>query len=155
MSDTIQIADRTIGTGCPVFVIAELSANHGQEFDRAVELIRAARRCGADAVKLQTYTADTLTLESRQPWFRVDGATPWQGEYLHDLYRRASTPWEWYTELAEQAACAGLVLFSTPFDATAVEFLEDRQAPAYKIASFELVDLPLIRRIAATGKPAI
>lgn len=155
MNTTIRIAEREIGPGSPVFVVAELSANHHQRLDEARELIVAAQRAGADAVKLQTYTADTLTLRSPQPWFRVSGATPWQGEYLHDLYSRASTPWQWYAELRDLASEHGLILFSTPFDATAVDFLSTMDAPAFKIASFELVDLPLIRHVAATGRPVI
>jgi pseudaminic acid synthase len=153
--DSVQIAGRTIGAGCPVFIVAELSANHHGRLAEAVELVRIARRCGADAVKLQTYTADTLTLRSTRPCFRIDAASPWRGEMLYDLYRRAATPWEWYPQLAAAAANEGLVLFSTPFDATAVDFLERHDSPAYKIASFELVDHPLLAHVGSTGKPVV
>jgi N-acetylneuraminate synthase len=151
----IQIAGRNIGPGEPAYIIAELSANHGQDFAQAVEIIRAARSAGADAVKLQTYTADTLTIQSNKDYFRIGKGTLWEGRTLHDLYCEAYTPWEWQPELKRIANALGLHLFSTPFDATAVEFLERMDVPAYKIASFELVDLPLIRRVAAKGKPVI
>lgn len=151
----LQIAGRTVGPGRPVYVIAELSANHHQSFDEAVRLVRAAKECGADAVKLQTYTADTLTLRSRRPEFLVGGGTLWDGTALHDLYAEAYTPWDWQPRLKAVADDIGLALFSTPFDPTAVEFLEEMGVPAYKVASFELVDLPLIEKIARTGKPMI
>jgi N-acetylneuraminate synthase len=151
----LEIAGRSIGVDCPVFIVAELSANHHGRIDEAVELVHAAARCGADAVKLQTYTADTLTLDVDRPWFRIAGDSPWRGQKLHELYQSAATPWEWYPQLAEVARRLGLALFSTPFDPSAVDFLERQQAPAYKIASFELVDLPLIRLVAAIGKPVI
>lgn len=150
----LRIAGRLIGPGQPAFLIAEMSANHHQQFEHAVRLIRLAREAGADAIKLQTYTADTITLRSDQPWFKVQG-TIWEGRMLHDLYQEAYTPWEWQPELKRVAEGLGLVLFSTPFDPTSVDFLERMQVPAYKVASFELTDLPLIRRIAATGKPII
>jgi pseudaminic acid synthase len=152
---TIQIAGRNIGPGEPAYIIAELSANHGQDFTQAVEIVRAAHSAGADAVKLQTYTADTLTIQSGKDYFRAGKGTLWEGRTLHDLYCEAYTPWEWQPELKRIANDLGLHLFSTPFDATAVDFLEQMDVPAYKIASFELVDLPLIRRVAATGKPVI
>ena len=152
---TITIADRRIGPFEPVYLVAELSANHKGQLKRALALIRAARRAGADAVKLQTYTADTITLDAAGDWFTVCGGTPWDGRTLHALYQEAATPWEWYPQLAAEAAAQGLALFSSPFDVTAVDFLEAQGVPAYKVASFELVDLPLIRRIAATGKPMI
>ncbi|CAK0762945.1 N-acetylneuraminate synthase [Gammaproteobacteria bacterium] len=155
MMTPIKIANCSIGPGYPVYLVAELSANHNGCLERALELIRAARAAGADAVKLQTYTADTLTLDSSGDLFTIRGGTPWDGRTLHALYREAATPWEWYPHLAAEAAAQGLSLFSSPFDATAVDFLETQGAPAYKVASFELVDLPLIRRIAATGKPMI
>ena len=149
------IGDRRIGIGHPVYVVAELSANHHQRYEQAMRLVAAAADAGADAVKLQTYTADTLTLDSDRPEFRIGAGTIWEGRTLHDLYSEAFTPWEWQPRLKAEAERRGLALFSTPFDPTAVDFLEGMQVPAYKIASFELVDLPLIRRAAATGKPLI
>lgn len=138
----------------PVFVIAEMSANHGRDFDTAVRVLEAAKTAGADAVKLQTYTADTLTIDCDNDYFRIKG-TLWEGRTLHDLYNEAYTPWEWQPRLKAIADQMGLLLFSTPFDATAVDFLEDMDVPFHKIASFENVDLPLIRKVAATGKPVI
>src|ERR1051326_153564 len=154
-NSTIKIVDRTIGPGQPVYVIAELSANHCQQFDNAVRLVHAAKEAGADAVKLQTYTADTLTIKSDRPEFRVAGGTLWDGRTLHDLYREAYTPWDWQPKLKQLADSLGIHLFSTPFDPTAVEFLEKMNVPAHKIASFELVDLPLVDKIARTNKPII
>jgi pseudaminic acid synthase len=151
----IEIAGRAVGAGCPVYVIAELSANHGGDLERARAIVRAAAEAGCDAVKLQTYTADTLTLDCDAPPFRIEGGTLWDGRTLHELYLEAATPWEWQPELFALAASLGLHAFSSPFDATAIEFLEDLDVPAMKIASFELVDLPLIRRAAASGKPVI
>src|SRR5438132_7270648 len=151
----LRIGDRPIGAGNPTYIIAELSANHGQDFDQAVRLVRAAKEAGADAVKLQTYTADTLTIRSDRPEFRVGGGTLWDGRTLYDLYCEAYTPWEWQPRLKVLADQIGIQLFSTPFDASAVAFLERMNIPAYKVASFELVDLPLIERIARTGKPMI
>ena len=151
----MMIAGRRIGPGEPVYVVAELSANHHQDYEQAVRLVAAAAEAGADAVKLQTYTADTLTLDSDRPEFRIGAGSPWAGRTLHDLYAEAYTPWEWQPRLKEVAERLGLALFSTPFDPTAVEFLEAMGVPAYKVASFEIVDLPLIRQIAATGKPVI
>ncbi|HZW30746.1 MAG TPA: pseudaminic acid synthase [Isosphaeraceae bacterium] len=155
MITPFEIGRRAIGPGRSVYVIAELSANHGQSFEQAVRLVRAAKEAGADAVKLQTYTADTITINSDRPEFRVGGGTLWDGRTLHDLYGEAYTPWEWQPKLKALADELGLDLFSTPFDPTAVEFLERMDVPAYKVASFELVDLPLIERIARTGKPMI
>ncbi len=152
---SISIRGRPVGPGHPTFVIAELSANHGQRLDRALELITLAAEAGVDAVKLQTYTPATMTLDLDLPAFRVGEGTLWAGRRLADLYAEALTPWEWYPDLAAAAAQAGMTLFSTPFDATAVEFLAEHDTPAYKIASFELVDLPLIRRAAAQGRPLI
>ncbi|MGD0283916.1 MAG: pseudaminic acid synthase [Dissulfurispiraceae bacterium] len=154
MSD-YHILDRTIGPGFPVYVIAELSANHNQDFEQAVRLVRAAKEAGADAVKLQTYTPDTITIRSDRPEFRVIGGTIWDGRTLYDLYGEAYTPWDWQPKLKQLADDIGIHLFSTPFDSTAVDFLEAMNVPAYKIASFELVDLPLVRKIAQTGKPII
>ncbi|MFN3648004.1 MAG: pseudaminic acid synthase [Armatimonadota bacterium] len=153
-STAIEIAGRRIGPGEPIYIIAELSANHGQSFDRAVELLRAAHAAGADAVKLQTYTADTLTIDCSAPPFQIHGGL-WDGRNLHELYQEAYTPWEWQPKLKRIADDLGIHLFSTPFDQTAVDFLEEMQVPAHKVASFEIVDLPLLRAIARTGKPVI
>ncbi|MBI4644487.1 MAG: N-acetylneuraminate synthase family protein, partial [Deltaproteobacteria bacterium] len=154
MDDYLKINSRRIGPGEPTYLVAEMSANHGQEFSQAVKVIEAAKEAGADAVKLQTYTPDTLTISSRQEFFRIAG-TIWEGRTLHDLYREAYMPWEWQPKLKEVADALGLDFFSTPFDFTAVDFLEELAVPVYKIASFELVDLPLLRRVAQTGKPVI
>ncbi len=151
----IELGSRRIGAGAPTYVIAELSANHGQSLARALELVDAAAATGADAIKIQTFTPDTITLSSEQPWFRVQGGTLWDGRTLHSLYAEAMTPWEWHAELKQRTESHGLDFFSTPFDATAVDFLTQLGVPLFKIASFELVDLPLIRRVAATGKPLI
>ncbi len=153
--ETILIGDRRIGTGERVYIVAEMSANHGGCFERAAEIVRAAARAGAEAVKLQTYTADTMTLDSEDERFRASTGTIWEGRSLHDLYAEAATPWDWLPKLRAIADEVGVDLFSTPFDETAVEFLERAAVPAYKIASFELVDLPLIRRVARTGRPLI
>jgi pseudaminic acid synthase len=154
MKDKIFVDGRPIGRGERAYIIAELSANHNQDYDQAVELITAARECGADAVKLQTYTADTITIDCRNKYFRIRG-TPWDGQTLHDLYSTACTPWEWQPKLKRIANDLGLTLFSSPFDATAVDFLEAMRVPAHKIASFENVDFPLLRRVAGTGKPVV
>jgi N-acetylneuraminate synthase len=154
MATQITIAKRTIGAGLPTYVIAELSANHHQKFEEAVKIIRAAKDAGADAVKLQTYTPDTITIACDRPEFRIEG-TIWEGRQLHDLYGEAYTPWDWQPRLKEVANDLGLDLFSTPFDATAVDFLEEMNVPAHKLASFELVDIPLIQKMARTGKPLI
>ena len=136
-------------------MIAELSANHGQSFDRAAELVRAAKDAGADAVKLQTYTPDTITMDSRRPEFLIGKGSIWEGRNLYDLYAEAFTPWEWQPKLKALAEDLGMHCFSTPFDDTAVDFLEAMDVPAHKIASFELVDTGLLRKVAATGKPII
>lgn len=154
MSARISIGNRRIGEDQPVFIIAELSANHHQDFEQAVTLIRAAADAGADAIKLQTYTPDTMTIDCRNEYFNIKG-TIWEGRNLYDLYGDAYTPWEWQPKLKEIANDMGLILFSTPFDTSAVDFLEDMDVPAYKIASFEVVDLPLIHYIASKGKPII
>jgi pseudaminic acid synthase len=146
---------RIIGPGLPAFIVAELSGNHKQSFEEAANLIRAAKECGADAVKLQTYTADTMTIACDSEYFRVSGGTPWDDRTLHNLYGEAFTPWEWQPDLQKIAQDLDLELFSTPFDSSAVEFLETLNMPAYKIASFEMVDLPLIEKVARTGKPLI
>lgn len=151
----VRIARRLVGEHGPPFLIAELSANHRQQIKNARALIDAAAAAGADAVKLQTYSPDTITLPARTPDFRV-GRGLWQGRYLHDLYAEAMTPWEWHADLAKHARQRGLILFSTPFDETAVNFLEKTiRPPVYKIASFEVNHLPLLRRVGATGKPVI
>jgi len=135
--------------------VAELSANHQQDFDQAVRILRAAKGAGADAVKLQTYTADTITLRSDKEFFRIAGGTLWDGRILHDLYQEAFTPWEWQPKLKEIADELGMHLFSSAFDETAVDFLEEMNVPAHKVASFELVDIGLIQKMARTGKPLI
>jgi pseudaminic acid synthase len=155
MAARIRIGQRTIGPGHPVYVIAEVSANHHQKFDEAVKIIHAGKAAGCDAVKLQTYTADTITIACDREPFRVGGGTLWDGRNLHDLYREAYTPWEWQPRLKHVANELGLDLFSTPFDDTAVDFLEEMNVPAHKVASFELVDIPLIQKMARTGKPLI
>lgn len=152
---TILIGGRAVGPGQPVYVVAEMSANHGHRLDRAVEIVRAAKEAGADAVKLQTYTADTLTIDSDKECFRIGKGTLWEGRTLYDLYREAYTPWEWHPRLKEVAEEVGLDFFSTPFDKGAVDFLEELGVGAYKIASFENVDVGLIEYVGRTGKPVI
>jgi len=155
MTIYIDIGSRRIGPGESVYIVADMSANHNQSFDQAVMIVKAARESGADAVKLQTYTPDTLTIACKNDFFRIGKGTIWEGRHLYDLYAEAFTPWEWQPRLKAIADDLGLDLFSTPFDPTAVDFLEKMNVPAYKIASFELVDLPLLRRVARTGKPII
>lgn len=156
MIETIKIAATSIGKDHKPFVIAELSGNHNQSLQRALEMIRAAAEAGVRAVKLQTYTADTMTLNSSRAEFVInDQASPWHGQNLYDLYQKAHTPWDWHGEIFAEAKKLGLIAFSTPFDVTAVDFLESLDVPAYKIASFENTDLALIRRVAQTGKPLI
>ncbi|MFI5346403.1 MAG: pseudaminic acid synthase [Elusimicrobiota bacterium] len=150
----LVISGHKIGPGEPPFVIAEMSCNHHGRYEEAEKIVRAAKDAGADAIKLQTYTPDTMTLDAPQPWFRIKG-TIWDGRGLHELYREAMTPWEWHAPLKKLADSLGLIIFSSPFDASAVDFLEKLGMPAYKIASFENGDLPLIRKVAATGKPII
>ena len=152
---SIEIAGRRIGAGRRAYVVAEMSGNHGHRYEDAVALVHAAKAAGADAVKLQTYTPDTITLDCDGPLFRVPEGTPWAGRTLYDLYGEAFTPWDWQPKLKQLAEELGLHCFSTPFDETAVDFLERMGVPAYKIASFELVDLALITRVARTGKPII
>ncbi len=154
MTRHIEIGRRLIGAGNPTYVIAEVSANHNQDFEQAVRIVQAAKEAGADAVKLQTYTPDTITIACDRQEFRIEG-TLWDGRNLHDLYKEAYTPWEWQPRLKKVAEDLGMDLFSSAFDATAVDFLESMGVPAHKVASFELVDLPLIRRMARTGKPLI
>lgn len=157
--DTIPlllIEDRYIGAGYQPFVIAEMSGNHNQSLDRAIEIVDSAAASGAHALKLQTYTADTMTLDIREREFFIeDPKSLWKGRSLYDLYQEAHTPWEWHKPIFDRCREKGIICFSTPFDATAVDFLEELDAPCYKIASFENTDLPLIRKVAATGKPII
>lgn len=154
MARFFEINGRRIGVGYPVYIVAEMSANHNQDFDQAVRIVRAAKEAGADAIKVQTYTADTMTINADNEFFQIKG-TIWEGKNLYDLYGEAHAPWEWQPKLKEQASRLGLDFFSTPFDSTAVDFLEKIGVVAYKVASFELVDLPLLRRVAETGKPII
>lgn len=150
----VTIAGRKIGPGQPPYIVAEMSGNHNGDIGRALALIDAAKAAGADAVKLQTYTADTITLDHDGPGFRVHGGL-WDGRRLYELYEEAHTPWDWHPRLFEHARAIGIQIFSSPFDPTAVELLTKLDAPAYKIASFELIDLPLIELCARTGKPLI
>jgi pseudaminic acid synthase len=137
------------------FIIAELSANHGGDINIAIETIKAAKRIGADAIKIQTYTADTITLDSKKEYFKISQGTHWDGQFLYDLYKKASLPWEWHKKLFEVAKEEGIVCFSSPFDFTAVNLLEELDCPIYKIASFEITDIPLIEYVASKGKPII
>ena len=150
----MKIGNRKIGVNNQVFIIAELSANHNGDLETALQTIKAAKRAGADCIKLQTYTPDTMTINSQKKDFIIQG-TIWEGRNLYNLYEEAYTPWEWHKTLFEAAAEEGLVCFSSPFDKTAVDFLEDLNAPAYKIASFEITDIPLIEYVASKGKPVI
>jgi pseudaminic acid synthase len=150
----MKIREFEINSKTKVFIIAELSANHNGSLETALETIRAAKRAGADCIKLQTYTANTITIDSKKDDFIIKG-TIWEGRNLHELYQEAYTPWEWHEALFEEAEKQGLICFSSPFDKTAVDFLEKLGAPAYKIASFEITDIPLIEYVASKGKPII
>lgn len=151
----MKIANYKINKESPCFIIAELSANHNGDLNVAIETIRAAKRAGADAIKLQTYTPNTLTIDCDKDYFKIDGGTLWDGKTLYELYGEAYTPWSWHQQLFEVAKKEGLICFSSPFDKTAVDFLEKLDVPAYKIASFEIQDIPLIAYTASKGKPII
>ena len=155
LSTRIRIGQREIGPGNRVYIVAELSANHNRDLQQAIRLIDAAKAAGADAIKLQTYTPDTITIRSESEPFQIRGGTLWDGRTLYELYGEAFTPWEWHAELQQKSASLGMDFFSSPFDAGAVDFLETLNVPAYKIASPELVDIPLIQKAASTGKPLI
>lgn len=155
MQKQIKIGNKSVGGDAPAFIVAEVSGNHLQNFERAKAIIKAAADAGADAVKLQTYTADTITLDCDNDYFQITQGTIWDGTTLHKLYQEAFTPWEWQPELMKYANELGLECFSSPFDHTAVDFMEKMNMPAYKIASFEINDIPLIRKIAKLGKPII
>jgi pseudaminic acid synthase len=150
-----EIGRHRVGPGSPVYVVAEVSANHNHDFDQAVRIVQAAKDAGADAVKLQTYTADTITIRCDREQFRIGGGTLWDGRTLYDLYSEACMPWEWQPKLKQVANDLGMDLFSSPFDDSAVDFLEKMNVPAHKLASFELVDTALIQKMARTGKPLI
>jgi len=151
----LRIDNKTIGENHPVFIIAELSANHLHKYDIAIKTIKAMKESGADAVKIQTYTADTITINARNKYFKISQGTIWDGKYLYELYKEAYTPWEWQPKLKKYAESLGLIFFSSPFDPTSVDFLEKMNVPAYKIASFEITDIPLIEYVASKKKPVI
>ena len=155
MVPQIKIGSRYIGPEGYVYIIAEISANHNQDYKKAVQLIHAAREAGADAVKLQTYTADTMTIDCKSELFRIGKGSLWEDRFLYDLYGEAYTPWEWHAGLFEEARALKMDIFSTAFDPIAVDFLEELSVPVHKVASFEIVDIPLIEKMAATGKPLI
>ena len=145
MNKSFQIGTRRVGEDAPVFIVAELSANHNQDYNRALEIVHAAKEAGADAVKLQTYTADTITLDCDDDCFQIKEGTIWDGTTLYKLYQQAYTPWEWQPKLMEEANRLGMECFSSPFDLTSVDFLEEMHVPAYKIASYEINDIPMSR----------
>ncbi len=151
----MKVGGRLIGEGQPCYIVAEISANHNQSFEVAKEIVRAAKKAGADAVKLQTYTPDTMTLDCDREDFQIPSDSVWSGKKLFELYAEASTPWEWHPKLQAIAHECGLDFFSTPFDETAVDFLDQLKIPVFKVASFEIVDLPLLKKIGGTGKPVI
>lgn len=151
----IEINGRRVGTGYPTYVVAEMSGNHNLQFERAVEILRMAKANGADAIKLQTYTPDTLTIDCDEPSFILPNSNTWGGTSLYKLYQTAYTPWEWQADLFAAAKEIGIDCFSTPFDATAVDFLEEIGVPVYKVASFEVMDIPLLKKVASTGKPLL
>lgn len=155
MKKEIQIGGRVISENAPTFIIAEMSANHLMDYDRAVAIMQAAKDAGADAIKIQTYTPDTITLDCDDACFQITQETIWDGTTLHKLYESAYTPWEWQPKLKEEAEKMGLIFFSSPFDLSSVDFLEEMDVPAYKVASFEINDIPFIRKIARLGKPII
>ena len=155
-SPSIRIGKCALGFGHPTFIVAEMSGNHGGSLERALKIVRAAKRSGADAIKLQTYTADTITLKSEREDFRIPGGTPWAGHsFLWDLYEKAHTPWDWHEAIFREARGLQMEAFSSPFDESAVELLERLEVPAYKIASPEITHVPLLERVARTGKPII
>jgi pseudaminic acid synthase len=158
MKSEIHIAGRPIGPGHPAYIVAEISGNHHQKYEEAVALVHAAKKSGADAVKLQTYTPDTITMNSRKEWFMVagkDNPDIWKGKSLYELYQTAYTPWEWQPKLKKVADEIGIALFSSPFDETAVAFLNHMEVPAFKVASYEVGHIPMLKEIARTGKPVI
>ena len=155
MNKSIEIGGHVIGMDSPTFVIAEMSANHLMDYDRAIAIMRAAKDAGADAIKIQTYTPDTITLNCDDPCFQITQGTIWDGTTLYKLYQTAYTPWEWQPKLKEAAESMGLVFFSSPFDLSSIDFLEELNVPVYKVASFEMNDIPFIRKIARTVKPVI
>lgn len=155
MKHSFKIGSRPVGDGCPTFIVAELSGNHNQDFNRALELVHAAGEAGADAIKLQTYTADTITIDCDSPLFQINEGTIWDGRTLYDLYKEAYTPWDWQPRIMEEAKKLGMECFSSPFDLSSVDFLEEMNVPAYKIASYEINDIPLIRKVARLHKPVI
>ena len=152
----MKIANQNIGINEPPFIIAEMSGNHNQSLDRALKMVSEVASSGANAIKLQTFTADTITLDVKDGDFLIkDEGSPWNGSNLYDLYKLAHTPWEWHEELFQKGKDIGITVFSTPFDNSAVDFLEKLNTPVYKIASFENSDIPLIKKIASTGKPIL
>ncbi len=155
VTNPLKIAGREVGSGYPTYIVAEVSANHNRDYDQAVRILHAAKGAGADAIKLQTYTPDTMTLASDRREFQVRGGTLWDGRTLHDLYAEAQMPWDWQPRLKTVAEELGLHCFSSAFDSTAVDFLEQMGVPAHKLASFEFVDIALIRKMASTGKPIL
>lgn len=155
MNKRINIGNHVIGENEPTYIIAEMSGNHNMDYDRAVAIIKAAAEAGADAIKVQTYTADTITLDCDAPCFQITQGTLWDGQTLHDLYAKAYTPWEWQPKLQKVAEECGIDFFSSPFDLTSVDFLEEMNVPVYKVASYEITDVPMIRKIAKLGKPII